>query len=135
MANQETGKTIQIISVIMADPNKNGSPTLIISPLSVMSNWKHQAALHVKKKYAPRVLVYHGQANRYLKPEELKEYDIVITTYQTMTQELYPYGMSEPQPTPAKDGLFSITWCCIVLRRGPSDPKPKSQNVPGSMYT
>lgn len=121
------GKTIQILSLIMADPNKNGSPTLIISPVSVMSNWKHQAALHVKTKYAPRVLVYHGQANRYLKPAELKEYDIVITTYQTMTQELYPFGKSTARPTPSKDGLFSLKWRRVVLDEGHQIRNPKAK--------
>jgi len=125
--NRQTGKTIQILSLIMADPKKDGSPTLIISPMSVMSNWKHQASLHVKKQYAPRVLVYHGQNNRYLKPKELKEYDIVITTYQTMTQELYPYGVSDAQPTPSKEGLFSITWRRIVLDEGHQIRNPKAK--------
>ena len=108
------GKTIQVISLIMADPNKNRTPTLIIAPLSVMSNWKSQAAHHVKKKYAPRVLIYHGQENKNLSSQELKEYDIVITTYQTMTQELFPYDKSTPEPVPARKGLFSITWRRIV---------------------
>ncbi|KEF60565.1 uncharacterized protein A1O9_02126 [Exophiala aquamarina CBS 119918] len=121
------GKTIQIISLIMADPNKDGSPTLIICPMSVMSNWKHQAALHVRKQYAPRVFVYHGGANRNLRPKELKEYDIVITTYQTMTQELFPYGISEPRRTPSKDGLFSITWRRIVLDEGHQIRNPKAK--------
>ncbi|KAK5046215.1 hypothetical protein LTR84_008358 [Exophiala bonariae] len=121
------GKTIQIISLIMADPHKNGSPTLIISPLSVMSNWKHQTEHHVKTKYAPRVLVYHGQANKYLKPAKLKEHDIVITTYQTMTQELYPYGQLTAEPTPTKDGLFSIKWRRLVLDEGHQIRNPKAK--------
>src|SRR5262249_22567675 len=74
------GKTIQIISLIMADPHKNGDPTLIIAPLSVMSNWSNQAGFHVKRKYTPRILTYHGQTGRDLSPSHLREYDIVITT-------------------------------------------------------
>ena len=103
------GKTIQVISLVVADPHKDGNPTLIIAPLSVMSNWSNQAAFHVKKKFAPRILIYHGPENKNLSPQELKEYDVVITTYQTMTQELFPYGKSTPQPLPASKGLFSIT--------------------------
>ncbi|KAJ9657626.1 hypothetical protein H2198_004154, partial [Neophaeococcomyces mojaviensis] len=54
------GKTIQILSLILGDPKKSGQPTLIIAPLSVMSNWKKQAEVHIKKKYIPNILVYHG---------------------------------------------------------------------------
>ncbi|OAL20802.1 hypothetical protein AYO20_11474 [Fonsecaea nubica] len=121
------GKTIQIISLIMADPHKNGDPTLIIAPLSVMSNWSTQAALHVKKKYAPRILTYHGPQNKVLPPEQLKEYDIVITTYQTMTQELFPYGKTTPQSTTAPKGLFSVTWRRIVLDEGHQIRNPKAK--------
>ena len=45
-------KTIQIISLIVADQEKNkngdneyGTMTLIVAPLSVMSNWSEQASL------------------------------------------------------------------------------------------
>lgn len=121
------GKTIQVISLIMADPHKNGAPTLIIAPLTVMSNWSHQAAFHVKKKYAPRVLTYHGPENKDLSPQELKIYDIVITTYQTMTGELFPYGQSTPEPVPAKKGLFSIQWNRVVLDEGHQIRNPKAK--------
>ncbi|KIX09936.1 uncharacterized protein Z518_01017 [Rhinocladiella mackenziei CBS 650.93] len=121
------GKTIQILSLIMADPHKDGQPTLIIAPLSVMSNWNNQAAFHVKKKYAPRTLTYHGQGNKDMSPEQLRAYDIVITTYQTMTQELYPYGKATPRPTPASKGLFSVTWRRIVLDEGHQIRNPKAK--------
>ncbi|EXJ79902.1 hypothetical protein A1O3_08187 [Capronia epimyces CBS 606.96] len=121
------GKTIQIISLIVADPHKNGQPTLIIAPLSVMSNWSQQAALHVKNKYAPRILIYHGQGNTDLPPGQLKEFDIVITTYQTMTRELFSYGSSKPKSTPAARGLFSMAWRRIVLDEGHQIRNPKSK--------
>lgn len=111
----------------MADPNKNGHPTLIISPLSVMSNWSQQAAFHIKKKYAPRVLIYHGPGNRGQSAEELKGYDIVITTYQTMTQELFQFGKSTPEKKPNKKGLFSLTWRRLVLDEGHQIRNPKAK--------
>lgn len=92
-----------------------------------MSNWANQAALHVKNKYSPRILTYHGPGSKDLSSEQLKEYDIVITTYQTMTQELFPYGKKEPQPTPARKGLFSITWRRIVLDEGHQIRNPKTK--------
>ncbi|KAK6380459.1 hypothetical protein LTS17_005649 [Exophiala oligosperma] len=121
------GKTIQIISLLMADPHRNGQPTLIIAPLGVMSNWSHQASLHVRKKYTPRILTYHGAENKDLSREELQKYDLVITTYQTMTQELFPNRSSEPIKTPAAKGLFSITWRRLVLDEGHQIRNPKTK--------
>ncbi|ETI23510.1 hypothetical protein G647_05312 [Cladophialophora carrionii CBS 160.54] len=121
------GKTIQIISLIMADPHKNRTPTLIIAPLSVMSNWSMQAEHHIKKKFRPRILTYHGTEKKNLSPQELKEYDIVITTYQTMTQELFPYGQTSPRPVPAPKGLFSITWRRVVLDEAHNIRNPKAK--------
>lgn len=121
------GKTIQIISLIMADPHKSRQPTLIIAPLSVMSNWSSQAAVHVKKKYAPRILIYHGQENKGLSPSEFDEYDVVLTTYQTMALEFFPYGKSEPAKVPTSKGLFSITWRRVVLDEGHQIRNPKAK--------
>lgn len=121
------GKTIQIISLIMSDPRKNGQPTLIVAPLSVMSNWKQQAELHVKKKYAPNVLIYHGQANRGLKPDELKQYDIVVTTYQTMTLELFANNKANPSAVPTSKGLFSLKWRRVVLDEGHNTRNPRAK--------
>ena len=120
------GKTIQVISLIMSDPHKSRQPTLIIAPLSVMSNWSTQAAAHVKKKFAPRVFIYHGQENKGLTPAQLEEYDIVITTYQTMTHELFPYK-KEVRKVPSSKGLFSITWRRVVLDEGHQIRNPKAK--------
>ena len=121
------GKTIQIISLIIADPQRSRQPTLIVAPLSVMSNWSGQAASHVKKEFTPRILTYHGQEKRGLTPEQFTEYDIVITTYQTMTLELYPYGKSEPEKLPAARGLYSVAWRRVVLDEGHQIRNPKAK--------
>lgn len=121
------GKTLQTISLIVADPHKSKEPTLIICPLSVMSNWSGQAASHVKKKHQLRHLIYHGQGNKGLTPEQFQEYDLVVTTYQTMTQELFPCGKDIPESVPARTGLFSIKWRRIVLDEGHSVRNPKAK--------
>lgn len=121
------GKTIQIVSLIMADPKKTGAPTLIVAPLSVMSNWKNQADVHTKKKYTPSVLIYHGQEKRGLTLAQLKEHDIVITTYQTMTLELFAHNKSTPSEVPTSKGLFSIQWRRVVLDEGHNIRNPKTK--------
>jgi SWI/SNF-related matrix-associated actin-dependent regulator of chromatin subfamily A3 len=121
------GKTIQIISLIMADPHRNRQPTLIVAPLSVMSNWSAQAATHVHKKYAPRVLIYHGSSKKEMTAKDFEEYDLVITTYQTMTLELFPYGTTKPVKVPSQKGLFSTTFRRIVLDEGHQIRNPKAK--------
>ena len=74
------GKTLQVISLIV-----QGSPgtTLIVAPLSVMSNWSQQIERHVKEEHSLKVLTYHG-GNRNRKgmtAKQFAEYDVVITTY------------------------------------------------------
>ncbi|RMD42552.1 hypothetical protein DV735_g2622, partial [Chaetothyriales sp. CBS 134920] len=121
------GKTLQTISLIMADPHKTKYPTLIICPLSVMSNWSGQAAHHIRTKYTARVLTYHGQDNKKLSPSEFEGYDIVITTYQTMTNELFERGKDKAGSVPTRAGLFSITWRRIVLDEGHNIRNPKAK--------
>lgn len=121
------GKTIQIISLIMADPHRNRQPTLIVAPLSVMSNWSTQAATHVHKKLAPRVLIYHGSSKKEMTAKDFEEYDLVITTYQTMTLELFPYGTTKPVKVPSQKGLFSTTFRRIVLDEGHQIRNPKAK--------
>jgi SNF2 family DNA or RNA helicase len=59
--------------------------TLIIAPLSTVSNWEEQLATHVK----PGVLstyIYHG-TNREGSIDRLAEYDCIVTTYSTLSQD------------------------------------------------
>lgn len=111
----------------MTDPKKSKLPTLIVAPLSVMSNWTYQGEQHVKKKFAPRTLIYHGQENRGLTPKQFEDYDIVVTTYQTMTMELFPHGKDKPVNVPANKGLYSFEWRRIVLDEGHQIRNPKAK--------
>ncbi|KAK3936758.1 putative SWI/SNF-related matrix-associated actin-dependent regulator of chromatin subfamily A member 3-like 1 [Diplogelasinospora grovesii] len=96
------GKTIQIISLIM-----RGGPgsTLIVAPVSVMSNWEQQIQRHVLGEHMPKVIIYHGQSRQAAK--SLKGYDVVITSYGTMSNEANSGGT-----------LSKIDWRRIVLDEG-----------------
>lgn len=66
-------------------PLKCTKATLIIAPLSTVSNWEEQLATHVR----PGVLntyVYHG-TNREGSIDKLSEYDCIVTTYSTLSQD------------------------------------------------
>ena len=121
------GKTLQVLSLIMADPRRAPKqPTLIIAPLSVMSNWSTQASAHIKKKHALSILTYHGQECKGMSTKDLRNYDVVITTYQTMARELFPKG-EKPQKVPTAHGLFSLRWRRIVLDEGHNIRNPKAK--------
>ena len=64
---------------------RNSKATLLVAPLSVVANWEEQILAHIK----PGTLnyyIYHG-VNRSSDIDELANYDIVITTYSTVSSE------------------------------------------------
>ncbi len=86
------GKTAQTLSLLLAERDGDGSggqvlPTLLICPMSLVSNWQKEAA-----RFAPslRVYVHHGGTRK--REDELlaavAEADLVITTYGTALRDL-----------------------------------------------
>lgn len=124
------GKTIQIISLIAADPKPGNSPTLILAPLSVMSNWSGQIEMHTNSDKPLRVFTYHGANKRGQKAADFQQYDVVVSTYDTMALE-YWTGASgkDPKPVPRTQGLFSIKWRRIVLDEGHQIRNPNSKRA------
>jgi SWI/SNF-related matrix-associated actin-dependent regulator of chromatin subfamily A3 len=85
---------------------------MTVVPLSVMSNWEQQIQEHC----VPGTLsscTYYG-TNRSMSPQELMEYDVVITTYQTVAGEhLDAASVSGPSKKKKKKierSLFDIQW-------------------------
>ncbi|GAA6050321.1 hypothetical protein JCM3770_002961 [Rhodotorula araucariae] len=145
------GKTMQTIALICTDDTGEGvlnepeapderydDMTLIVCPLSVASNWTEQFKQHVGKKRLSWHL-YHGEG-RELTKKQLREHDVVITTYQTIAAEvdggsdsrkssrapeeprLGDYDTEEPPPKkqkkPKESTLHSIKWRRVVLDEG-----------------
>ncbi|CDJ48679.1 SNF2/RAD54 helicase family protein, putative [Eimeria brunetti] len=91
------GKTIQIISLLLSRPLPTlpetvpslvracVCSTLIVTPLAALLQWKSELDRFV----APgslSVLIYHGSQRRALH-SALHQYDVVLTTYQTIEQD------------------------------------------------
>ncbi|HET9518798.1 MAG TPA: DEAD/DEAH box helicase [Actinoplanes sp.] len=80
------GKTAQTLSLLLAerrDAAATPAPTLLICPMSLISNWQKEAA-----RFAPslRVYVHHGGARH--RDELPADVDLVLTTYGTALRDL-----------------------------------------------
>ncbi|CAH0015544.1 unnamed protein product [Clonostachys rhizophaga] len=88
---------------------RNAKTTLLICPLSTVTNWEEQIKQHV----LPDSLsyhIYHG-SNRIKDPERLASFDLVITTYGSVSNELSARNKG-------KEGIYpleQIGWFRIVL--------------------
>ena len=111
------GKTLEMIALMVSDPVEKG-PTLIVSPLGVMSNWSTQIAHHVDPDHSLKVLTYHGSSKKQMTAEEMAAYDVMITTYGTLSTEYLPKNTREPLPVPREHGLFSTKWRRVILDEG-----------------
>lgn len=121
------GKTLSILSLVMATlpqsqtwekqpPHhalvrdipgiRNTKTTLLVSPLSAVHNWVSQIKEHLKDD-AISYYVFHGPSRTKI-VEELSQYDLIITTYSTISSELRGRG-SKPVNSPLiKMNMFRI---------------------------
>ncbi|TIC99540.1 Helicase-like transcription factor [Colletotrichum higginsianum] len=102
------GKTLQVISLILTG---GPGPTLIVAPLSVMSNWEQQIRRHVKQEHLPKIFTYHG--NNKATKSELSQYQVVITSYNKLATE----GGKDKIETPLGP-LMATDWRRVVLDEG-----------------
>ena len=123
------GKTIQSISLILTNPRPSvtavststpdkkalpatvGKSTLVVAPLALIKQWEAEIRDRVEDSHRLRVLVHHGPA-RTKSFQDLKKYDVVITTYQILVSE---YGSSSSQEDGPQAGCFGIHWYRVIL--------------------
>ncbi|KAJ3213083.1 hypothetical protein HDU67_003399 [Dinochytrium kinnereticum] len=80
------GKTIQSIALILATkPVEGPKTTLIITNLSLLSQWEKEVAAKTRMD-ALSTAIFHGPS-RIRNASKLLEYDVVITTYSTVASE------------------------------------------------
>lgn len=88
---------------------RNVKATLLVCPLSTVTNWEEQIKQHIQ----PGTLsyhIYHG-SGRIKDPEKLATFDLVITTYGSVSNEL-------SSRRKGKDGVYPLEqlgWFRIVL--------------------
>ncbi|XP_047740431.1 E3 ubiquitin-protein ligase SHPRH [Hyalella azteca] len=101
--------------------------TLIVAPSSITYQWVDEISKHLRHR-ALKLLVYKGMAHQgYLQPRTLASFDLVVTSYETLSRELnyvdLPHSNSDlgrrfrypkrfmAAPTP----LLSVLWWRCVL--------------------
>jgi len=116
------GKTIQTLALILSHPKsmididgqpmrstpKNSKATLLVVPLALADQWRRE----IQEKTNLRPYVHHGP-KREKDPAKLAKWDVVITTYDTVSSECFRGEKSE-NSVPGR-GIFLVTWWRIVL--------------------
>jgi hypothetical protein len=99
------GKTLTCLSLIASDAAA-AAPTLIVCPLSVLTNWEEQAKQHCD----PAVMTCytcHGPG-RATDHAFLRKHRLVLTTYSTLAADFAAAG----------GGMLSLEWRRVVLDEG-----------------
>ena len=117
------GKTIQSIALLLSNPKPSaeeleksklklpegvGKGTLVVAPLALIKQWEGELKDRVEEDHSLRICVHHGP-QRTKNYKDLRKYDVVITTYQTLSSE--HGGCSES----LKVGCFGVHWYRIIL--------------------
>ncbi|XP_047467982.1 helicase-like transcription factor [Mugil cephalus] len=89
--------------------------TLIVCPLSVLSNWLDQFEQHVRADVKPDVYLYYG-SERNRSKTFLSSQDVVITTYNVLSADFAN-----------KSPLHGISWFRVVLDEGHIIRNPNAQ--------
>jgi hypothetical protein len=106
------GKTIQIISLLLH--SKSTGPTLIVCPLSVLSQWEAELKRRVVGGRL-KVAVFHGP-NRATSISELQCCDVVLTTYSTLSLEGNEAAdRSSKKRQRPKQLILEMDWYRVVL--------------------
>ncbi|KAK7904076.1 hypothetical protein WMY93_016683 [Mugilogobius chulae] len=101
------------IPEVPEDPS--ATATLIICPLSVLSNWLDQFEQHVSTNVKLNVYLYYG-SERNRSQKFLSSQDVVITTYNVLSTD---FGNKSP--------LHKINWLRVVLDEGHFIRNPNAQ--------
>ncbi|KAI1487109.1 SNF2 family N-terminal domain-containing protein [Biscogniauxia mediterranea] len=108
------GKTLQSIALILSNAKPQDKhpgvekTTLVVAPLALIRQWEAELKDKVTDSHRLKVLVHHGP-QRTKRFEDLRRYDVVITTYQILVSE---HNHSNDK---LKAGCFGLHWYRVIL--------------------
>lgn len=82
-----------------------------MAPLALIKQWETEIKNRVSDSHAMRVCVHHGP-QRTKRFEDLRKYDIVITTYQILVSE---HSSSSERADGPQAGCFGLHWYRVIL--------------------
>ncbi|XP_015760925.1 PREDICTED: uncharacterized protein LOC107340090 [Acropora digitifera] len=97
-------------------PVTENTATLIVCPVSVLSNWTDQIFRHAHRDVRLQVYMYYGP-ERLRDLKFLREQDIVLTTYPTLTND---YSRKDSP-------LHKIKWLRVILDEGHTIRNPQTR--------
>lgn len=98
-------------------PTTGARATLIVCPLSVMSNWLDQLEEHIHENIHLDIYTYYGPS-RIRDPAVLAKQDVVLTTYSTLS-----FDAKNDQ------ALQKVKWLRVVLDEGHAIRNPNAQQT------
>ncbi|KAF5018422.1 hypothetical protein F66182_9596 [Fusarium sp. NRRL 66182] len=99
------GKTISTLALLLARPATARPKTnLIIAPVALIRQWEEEIATKTKLSHRLSVYIHH---NRKTTTDELLRYDVVLTTYGTIAQEVKRLEKLEEE---ARERKSKINW-------------------------
>lgn len=102
-------------SIPESPEDPSATATLIVCPLSVLSNWLDQFEQHVSPNIKLNVYLYYG-SERNRSQKFLSSQDVVLTTYNVLSTD---FGNKSP--------LHKINWLRVVLDEGHFIRNPNAQ--------
>ncbi|KAK7472758.1 hypothetical protein VKT23_000868 [Stygiomarasmius scandens] len=125
------GKTLTMLALILATkkdvPRNFSKATLVVVPLSVLSNWEKQIEDHCFED-SLSYCTYYGNSRSQFGAAELAQYDVVFTTYQTVTGEHEDTSKANPKKKKKMEHpLFEVKWKRVILDEGHSIRNPKTK--------
>lgn len=83
------GKTIAALSLILSNKAPAGTPktTLIVAPLALLRQWEREIHEKVKPEHMLSTFIYHGPAKKTRQARRLFGYNVVLTSYETVTSD------------------------------------------------
>ncbi|EME89499.1 uncharacterized protein MYCFIDRAFT_49082 [Pseudocercospora fijiensis CIRAD86] len=129
------GKTLQMIALVASESEGQArAPTLVVAPVSVLSNWSGQAQFHTHDDRKLSVYTYHASGRVKMKAEDFSQYDIVLTTYGTLASDFgVKKGSVIPERKLRSSGLYSVEWRRIILDEGHSIRNPATKAAAAAM--
>jgi SNF2 family DNA or RNA helicase len=105
------GKTLQVIALFLFEKQEGRQPSLVVVPATLLENWRREIA-----QFAPSISVLvHAGPSRVGVGLRLREYDVVITSYDTAIRD---------QPM-----LQGVVWNVVALDEAQSIKNPDAQRT------